>query len=343
MDNWKRKVEYSQYDSDVFSNTKKWNVTKEQPIKTGEINLSFWQLFVCTAKSILTRSHKFSPETAAFARSYMETIPFLLNEKDGFLAFDNNNRDVLRDFSKSTRIGEIAQGINYYFAKNYLRAYAVYDFKYYSKEYKKISPCCKGRTPDYVLCYPNNTIGIIESKGTMRADPTQYLITGFEQCKNGEAYLNSHGICVHNSYVSAVSFATSGNRYGRHTHIYLADPENDIPVEDEDINRNRLYEYSKWFYLAGNRDATEKLMNGKIISEKDIGLTDRKKEPEGIIIYTMSIEREIGKKPIKVMFGIKQSLMDCLMEGNMSEVEEYKHEISENKETFKDGTFIKIE
>lgn len=291
MYNWKRKVEYSEYDSSVFLNKAKWDVRKESPKSTREIEISYFQLLVSTAKSILTRAHKYSPEVAAFARAYMETIPFLLSEKDGFLAFNNDNKDILRDFSKSTRHGEIAQGINYFLAKDYLGAYAIYDFKYYIKENKKIAQKCKGRTPDYILCYPDKSIGIIESKGTIEADPTKYLVSGYGQCKNGEKFLNNHSLNVHNVYVSAVSFAMSSPKMKRHTHIYLADPENDIYVEDNNMEKNRLYEYSKWFYLVGNKNITEKLMKGKEISEEDFKAITEKQDNDGIIINTLDIEK----------------------------------------------------
>ncbi len=42
---------------------------------------------------------------AAFARAYRETIPFLLCEKDGFLVFNNDNKDMLRDSKTADSTG----------------------------------------------------------------------------------------------------------------------------------------------------------------------------------------------------------------------------------------------
>lgn len=362
MVNWKRDIEYLEFGSSVFSNSGKWDIRKTAAANKGVFRLSYFQLALCTAKSVISRGHKFSPKVAAFARSYLNTIPFLLDEKGGFLAINNDNQIFLRDFSKSARHGEIAQGINYLFAKKHFGAYAVYDFHFYAQNRKNIAKRCTGRTPDYILCYPGGTIGILESKGTIAANPTKYLVSAHEQCENGKDYLKKNGVGVCNAYASAVSFATSPSEMKRNTCIYIADPESEEPFRDDNFEKNSLYEYSKWFYLAGNRIVAEKLMAGNPLSRQDFEFFEKRAFGESTIVGSWSMELPIenekangrmeGLRTVKVSLGITPFLQECLMEGRTFECRDkleamkavvqitYEPNIIE---VFDDGTFIKID
>lgn len=339
MENWIRKISYKEYDSNYLKAKCSNIIDVGKTKKSGIIDISSFQLSVCTAKSILTRARQYNSTVSAFARSYMVTLPFLLAEKNGMLAIDFGNKDILRDFSKSTRIGEIAQGINYYFARNYLRAYAIYDFKEYKQ--KIINSKCGGRTPDYVLCYHDGTIGIIESKGTTKKNPSNYLYNGYSQCENGVSFFNKHGINVKNSYSSVVSFATTSPHMDRDTCIYFADPQNDIYYYDENYECNMLYEYSKWFYLAGNRELTEKLMVGKKLSRSDFDFCERI-DKDNIVINSWRLDLLSNGKSIQLEMGIKNYLMEYFLTGRTTVLEKNNHNITDNSELFNDGTYIKI-
>lgn len=130
----------------------------------------------------------------------------------------------------------------------YVSVYAVYDFHFYAKERQFIRKHCQGRTPDYILCYPDGTIGILESKGITAADPTAYLVSAHEQCENGKKFLNDKSIAVRNTYASVVSFAMYSPRMKRKTCLYIADSEDERMFRDDNLEKNSLYEYSKWFY-----------------------------------------------------------------------------------------------
>lgn len=359
MDKWVRKIEYKKYDSSVFSSAGKWDAREAKEICRGEFSITNTQLAISIARSVLTRAHLYSPEVAAFARSYLSTIPFILSERNNYLAINHHNKDILRDFSKSTRHGEIAQGINYFYAKRHLGAYAVYDFNVYKKECQNINRRCTGRIPDYILCYPNGTIGILESKGTTAANPTGSLISAHEQCENGKNFLNSESINVKNTYAAVVSFAMSSNAK-RNTCLYLADPEDESVFRDDNWERNNLYEYSKWFYLAGNGNVTEKLMAGKTPSIQDF--ESNRKVEEGVIVGSWSLElppkkEDINRtldirKTVRVSLGIISELQEYLIKGqtfrfrdNLKQKGDLDDITIENrsKMVFDDGTFILID
>lgn len=341
MDNWKRKIDYKKYDSTVLPTLPKstaiktkWNILNESIAESGTFEISYFQLLISTAKSILTRSDVYSAETAAFARSYMQTLPFLLNDKDGYLTMNHENINILRDFSKSSRNGEIAQGINYYFSKKYLGAYAIYDFKYYADVRRKIRPKCKGKTPDYVLCYSDNTIGFIESKGTLIKNPSKYMESGNEQCSEGKNHLPG----VANTYVSAVSFATSSPHMTRKTCLYIADPENNEKYLDNNIEYNNNYEYSKLFYFVGNKNATLKLMNGQQLEKDDFDYT--KKQDGEIIIATVDNDKLISSHAKKIEIGIKEPVLEYLID--KKKFEKFENIYSESYELFNDGIFVRV-
>lgn len=335
MNNWKRKIEYAEYDSSFFLRTR--NVKTESAINYGTRDISLFRLAVSTAKSLITRTHVWTSEAAGFARSYIPIISFFIDDKSGYLALNKDSEKIVRDFSKTSRHGELAQGINYFIASELLGAIALYDFDYYVRTIKGITKKYKGRKPDFIMVYPNGEIGIIESKGTIDANPSSFLCSGHEQCEDGKNFLTTNSVSVKNSYVSAVSFATTSPRMTRNTKVYFADPLGEGPELERNTVRDRLYEYSKFFYLAGNSEAFHKLRKGEAIDEH--------------IIYSMydyNQEGIIAKWPIDkkhtMVFGISSQLCKYLC----SPYEQYPEGIyeqafySEYSEQFQDGTYVKI-
>lgn len=333
MNNWKRKVNVLKYDSDVIKHSIKSNrSTKDKTnnkyiIQNYHFELSCLQLLRSTALGMLTRAYKYKNynykynynyKVACFIMSYAAIIDLLLGEKDGYLSFDYDNKNMLRDFSTAARTGEIAQGINYAYAQEELNANVIYDFKDYAYKVRNISQKCKDRTPDYVYCDENNKIGILESKGTKDADPTKYLISGYNQCEAGEKYLSIHGIIPANSYVSAVSFGTTSRHMKRYTSIYTFDPLNEVCSRDTNKEKNQLYEYSKLFYLAQNKTAAEKLMRGEKLSGDDLENVKEDSENNGIIIGQWDLKSVHNNKKISIKLGIKSSLAEYLTENTDS-------------------------
>ena len=256
-------IEVSYHTSSSISGitpTTKWDIRKAMG-KTSDFKISNIELALAMGLSVMTKCQKFTNESLAFSRAYLQTIPFMLTSKKNgtkeYLVFDNDNKNVLKDFSKSTRIGEIAQGLNYfYFKKNGINGksvIAIYDFKYYCEKIKKIKAI--GFTPDYVLQYDDGTVGVLESKGTLQPDPSLTIKHGkFDQCDNGIKLLSS---VAKDGYVSAISFATSSKRMKSKTKMYILDPDNNSQELEKDLNKHLRYEYSKLFsYIGEDKIAT---------------------------------------------------------------------------------------
>ena len=316
---------------------------QEKDIKKSVVEMTYGKLCIATAKAMLTNAVTYAYEIVGFARSYFYVIPYLITEKNGYLVFDNDNKDVLRDFSKSTRIGELAQGINYQMCIEQFGAYAVWDYKEFVKVHAKIKKRIVGRSPDYVLCYKDGTYGIIESKGTLLADPTPFLKNGKVQVENGRDFLSDNGVGVKNGYAATVSFATSSKRMQRHTTIYMADPEgkgeNRVEMRYKD---NVLRECAKFLCIAGNLELANMLKQGtdKLSEVRNIIVKQYNGDEGECVIGEFSVE--LGKNEILSMeMGLSDKLIQYILQ-DTEDMIEFESYIDGDKEYFSDGTFLRI-
>ena len=129
-----------------------------------------------------------------------------------------------------------------------------------------------------------------------------------------------------------------------------------------DMLKYSLYEYSKWFYLAGNGRAAEKLMAGRTLSGQDFEFFSNSAVGKWPIVGSWSMElpfesERVNEKieswrTVTVSLGITPFLQKCLMEGRTFECrdkfnddEAIAHITFESNriKVFNDGTFIKID
>ena len=258
MINFKSKIPFVEYSSsDLLSvksnidNKIRDDIRNKNAIRSGTMDISLFKLLICIAKSLFSKVPT-REIIIKMAHSYFIQLQLMLMTEQGHLYINNNNIDLFRDFSKSCRDGEIAQGISYLFAQDFLNAFNVQDFKYYCYNHKNFSPKCKHKTPDYVLVHTDGSISLLEAKGLMEANPTQSMTYACDQCKHGEDYLNKNGIAPNKKYVSAISFSKSTNKKNRYTKIFFADPPSEegmFNTNPESVSGNMIFEYSKFFIL----------------------------------------------------------------------------------------------
>lgn len=245
---------------------------KIKALNVREEKISMLQLLLATSSGLLTKSNCISDKTLLLARSYLPIIQFWTNEnKDGGLILDADSSKVLRDFSRTSRCGEIAQGINYIIAKRLMRSSsgawvnAIYDYDDYIESQCAISSKYSGRKPDYVLVYQDGTVGVLESKGSLGNEKIYSMLSGLEQCKIGAKFLNDHEIACCNSYVGLVLMAQNKKRDC--VNAYFADPKNECTYPYVIPYNAWMYEYAKFFYLAGDYNAAESLIRGEVLSD----------------------------------------------------------------------------
>lgn len=343
MTNWVRKIEYCEYacsDIDVLKNP---DIRKCSEIRKGTIDVSYFELAFAIAKSIISKEAVFKREMLLLAVSYAIQLQFIFTKnKKNYLSINFENKDLFRDFSKSSRDGEIAQGINYLLAQKLLGAVAVEDFKTYAYDILKCSPKCSKKTPDYILKYKGNELGVLESKGSLNADPTQSLDYAMKQCDSGIDYLKYNKIKCKNSYASVVTFATSKNNK-RNSCIYFADPViGDASVDDFD--KSIFREYSKWFYIAGNENVANMLKKGEVITENNDFLRTSMDNSEHIAISRRVQYDLIDNKQYIVELGIHSHALQYLQ--GKREWKKFESNLDVNSdgvyEQYSDGTYIRI-
>ncbi|MDD3416699.1 MAG: hypothetical protein PHY47_22355 [Lachnospiraceae bacterium] len=291
---------------------------------------------ISIGKSLLSHCEKYSPEAAAFARAYFQTVPFMLNEKNDYLTINYDNKDIIRDFSKTTRIGEIAQGINYFYFKNHMNVCSIYDYKIYANNYLNVKT--SGQSPDYVLVYNSGQLGLMESKGTLQANPSEFILNGKKQCLNGKSCLSPY---ISNDYVSAVNFATSSKRMKRNSTIYIVDPPYNTDWKENDMEKHIKNEYSKWFHLLGMENEFYALKNNENISSNFFKPISKNYEIDILKSYEIfTPERHM------IEIGIQPWAKEYLITGkNYNELQSYILEnqtSNNNEEFFSDGMYIRF-
>ncbi|TBH76269.1 hypothetical protein EWU22_01600 [Aquirufa nivalisilvae] len=228
-----------------------------------------------------------------------------------YLNLKSDRLKRLRDFSKTSRIGELAQGINYLFVQERLNYPFIIDFHLFQEKSKK--PASHKKTPDFVtLNIDFSQIGLLESKGEAQKG---FKITG----KNGklkEALVQlesanwpsvNHLIPCCVRFEEDISSLKSGIHYSKIRKKQIKNSELQLRMFKQ--------HFASWFYLVGDFTRASILIDGGNIEnlENDeryeIGTDDKAEK-----IYWL-------KRPISINFDI---------EGEKSSIHLYTHFIHQN-------------
>lgn len=266
---------------------------------------------IAIARCIL--SSNLHPDTIYEAFSSFYRYQVIINTLSSVLTLNKNNFEILRDFSRLTRIGELAQGITYLLAQNHLGLPIVVDFEGFIKNKNPNITSISGRKPDFIAqnhippsgrkpyfngedqtpnsnCALNFNCTLIEAKGEYVKDKNPYpntkgkLRQALNQCTSGirimKTYLphykvvKSYGVCV------KVHNEVDHNRISE---IQFVDPSYDNSNNEFNIELIQ-YHYASWFLLMGNMNIFNKLMEQKYIDTGDFDGRN-KVEINGVIYY----------------------------------------------------------
>lgn len=202
------------------------------------------QLVVSMVRSTLTVN------SGRASRKYMAaivkpTLQFLLDWNCApDLCVSADFRDVLRDFSATTRIGELAQGVSYAYWK-WQRGYSwIADFGPWAAG---LTPGYTGRkSPDFVMLNQiTNDIAIMESKGTRSACHKAPMSKALLQCKSALVH-----VPVSRGFGSVLTLDSKSPTGGGTLHI--RDPERNVELTDELKHYVFRRSYASWFDLIGD-------------------------------------------------------------------------------------------
>ena len=175
------------------------------------------------------------------------TLQFLLDwNRAPNLCVSADFLDVLRDFSATTRIGELAQGISYAFWK-WERGYSwIADFGPWAAGLNP--PYAGSKSPDFIMLnLLTNDIAIMESKGTGSACHKAPMRKALVQCKSALAHIG-----VSRGFGSVLTL-DSKTLTGAGT-LHIRDPESSAELTDELKHCVFLRSYASWFDLIGDED-----------------------------------------------------------------------------------------
>ncbi|WP_299253799.1 hypothetical protein [uncultured Lacinutrix sp.] len=280
--------------------------------------------------------------------SLLSHLNFITKDKQDYLQIFESRYVRLRDFSKTTRIGELAQGVNYLFTQERLDYPYVVDFHlFHLKVYG--TPYPKRSSPDFfVLKEDFSEIGLMESKGegAKRNSISGKLQSALKQLEN----VKKPCVDALMPMCSRFEWETTGKK----SSINYAFIKKDCKTKDNFKLRILRLHYASWFYLVGDFNRVEQLLNieGFDDLEGDVNYildTTDKESP----IYWVERARSFGfSKQFNIhvdmltstefKIGIYKKVIERILSNTTSVQTNFSSESDTEFERFRDGTVIKI-
>lgn len=159
----------------------------------------------------------------------------------------------LRDFSKSSRVGEMAQGINSYFVSKTLNFPYIIDFDLAKeKTQATLNIQTNGKSPDFVVLDLTMTeIGLFESKGNMNGNTTADLISAMNQINDVHSPCFDYNIPVSTRFQDNNDYSNKRLRKIRKSSVNYTLIKN-VCTTPKETDLLRKLHYASWFYLVGD-------------------------------------------------------------------------------------------
>jgi len=303
---------------------------------------NLWELSMYTAKATVTNVSTYTQKVRLLALSFFYLTTIVFTSSSGGLQIHDDFKEVFRDFSRTTRIGEFAQGINYMFAQKVLKAEAVYDFEDYlnsnKRHWKKLK---RESQPDYVLCNADNTISLFESKGSFDKTDQTVITDGLKQCKQGRKTLGSIGFPrkkIKNMYCSLVVFKPEGS--AENSFMCVDDPSEEAEADNIETKALVVYELSKAVCLAGNIDLANEMKTERFISSK----MEKLLFPEENSLIIGELKDEEGHMDYGIKVGIQEEMKKYILDDDYLGIPDIRSGFIEKEKRLylDDGTFLEL-
>lgn len=251
----KKEVDIIEY---TCSSTRKLNSRlhkKSDSRVGGKLEFSAIKLSVALARTILSSDPSNLDLMFQICSSFFN-MQSMIDTKSRNLKVNINVLNKYRDFSLTSRIGELAQAVNYLFVQEMLKYPAVVDYEgFISNQKNSLLPKYVGEIPDFIASKNNmSEIIIIESKGSLPAKKNfklkSILREALDQCDNGKFYIEKNlPFNVKNTFSSGVWFSKPSNNWN--TTLHFSDPSYDSNYSLSESRKLLRYHYSSWFALFG--------------------------------------------------------------------------------------------
>lgn len=299
----------------------------------SDLNVNFLKLSVAMVKANTTRSaslKNFVYDTFLSALS----LNGLVENKGSKLALRDGFRNKYRDFSKTSRTGELAQAINYIFAQEKLGYKFVLDYEEFISATK--TPTKKtGAAPDYVLFGKNSkNLAVLESKGSSAsaklplATIRSRLFSAMNsQCGDGVRHLQKNGHLVSHSYASLVELVESSD-VGESI-IHFADPDYD-EFDNVDYSKAVKSHYSRWLSFIG-------ILGSDLVANPNEFENIEVNGEQFVVQRTSNVDRYLN---VPIRYGVSEKVLSMYKTGSFKDIYAMNTEVysSDNVEIFSDGT-----
>jgi hypothetical protein len=262
-----KKLNVFKYDYNaVKGKVKKKNKQKEQDFESNLLRISYATARTLCSFHIDNKELYF--DIIASILSHLNFVEPNDSRQSFLLKKDRLNR--LRDFSQTSRTGEMAQGINYLFVQERLDYPYIIDYHLFCD---RLNIKIEGRTPDFVLLNPLlNKIGLFESKSeaSVANSVTTKLNDAMKQLMIGKQnLLLNKKLYAKNLYPVCTKFLFEHPEISTINYCYIAFSDEPVKFSPDDIIKAH---YASWFYLVGDFTRAQLLSNGENIpSLEDVG------------------------------------------------------------------------
>lgn len=299
-----------------------------------ELNFSYWKLCYAIAKTTISRDVS-DLNLIVDSLANLFRFAFLIDGSRHTLTLIKTNFSNLRDFTRTNRTGEIAQGLTYLIAQEHLNFPFVVDFNGFINLNGGTIPH-KTSTPDFILqsTSMDYNVSLIESKGSYPENVHQLkpsLKKALRQCNSGEAVLTGfdNRYNVHRKFGFHVKFENETTH--RESGAYIADPETGLQKSERNLHVVRSH-YASWFSLMGDLENAARLItNNPPVLQYDRNdkyyYYDRLQAFPPFLFFGF---------PGEMRIGIPNEIIALLM-GETSKVVEYELIDTENLIQFRDG------
>jgi hypothetical protein len=238
---------------------------------------------------------------------------------------------VIRDFSATTRTGELAQGVSYAYWK-WQRGYSwIADFGPWAAG---LRPRYVGKkSPDFVMLnLATNDLAVMEAKGTGSCCHKKKMGEALRQCRSAAAHpAFSRGF-------GCVLTLDSRNPTGR-GNLHIRDPES--PAEFSDKLRYYVFcrSYASWFDLVGDDDMANWCRQGLRVAMRNVNtrmkmVQRRQNSNDQLRAITAAA---LGFAPDRTSFEIDRVVMEALTDFQAFKQTDWRILLQRTQELPEDG------
>lgn len=312
-----KKIPITEYSSSSI--TTKYETPK--PINNyADIKISPLRLVIATAKCSFTRTSSWIDESFEAISTFLRLNRMVADSTNNSFLLKKQYINNLRDFSRTSRVGELAQGINFLLTQEVLKIPTPVDFFGYCKQIHKVEPT--GKTPDFIGCTNSSHYNLIESKGSLsdsKPDIKGRLRDALKQCDSGEKFLTGIGLPNAQRKFSALAIFDflDPNKPHNNSSLYFCDPaDHNISKEFEALPLITFY-YKRLFEGFLVKSAFGSISSNKILFDD---LTKISHNGITFVIFNSNVENilfevssgSIDDMPKHIQFGISENILKSI-------------------------------